>query len=156
MKIKFVIENDVSVLKDKNFNYDYYLDSYLELFIEDSKQESLLLSTTMHNTILIALCDILIELNKNGKKQTLETFGNPNTYTFEKSSSNISITNFDKFSNQVECKYTFNLVEFTNSYIKEITSYLDLMENTECNIAKHSNYVLLKEKLNVLINVGQQ
>lgn len=155
MKIKFVIENDVSVLKDKNFNYDYYLDSYLELFIEDSKQESLLLSTTMHNTILIALCDILIELNKNGKKQTLETFGNPNTYTFEKSSSNISITNFDKFSNQVECKYTFNHVEFTNSYIKEIT-YLDLMENTECNIAKHSNYVLLKEKLNVLINVGQQ
>lgn len=156
MKIKFVIENDVSVLKDRNFNYDYYLDSYLELFIEDSKQESLLLSTTMHNTILIALCDILIELNNNGKKQTLETFGNSNTYTFEKSSSNILITNFDKFSNQVECKYTFNHVEFTNSYIKEITSYLDLMENTECNIAKHSNYVLLKEKLNVLINVGQQ
>ena len=33
MKIRFDIENDVSVLKNKNVHADFYLDSYLEVFV---------------------------------------------------------------------------------------------------------------------------
>ena len=42
MKIRFDIENDVSVLKNKKVHADFYLDSYLEVFVIEKNKEVLL------------------------------------------------------------------------------------------------------------------
>ena len=150
MQLRFDIENDVSILKDKKFNYDYYLDSFLEVFIKDNNNELSLFSTTMHSTIIIELSELLTELHQTGKKQTLDPFGNANTYTLEKVGNNIIVTNFDKLSNKEEWKHSFELVEFTNAYIKEMKKYLNAMVNVEANITNNQNYILLRERLSML------
>lgn len=150
MQFRFDIENDVSILRNENFNYDYYLDSFLEVFIEENNKEFSLFSTTMHSTIIIDLSEKLIELYKTGKKQILDPFGNANIYTFEKVSNNITITNFDKFSNLEEWKYSFNFSGFIKAYIKELKRYLNTMVTVEADIINHPNYILLRDGLGIL------
>ncbi|WP_337982479.1 hypothetical protein [Lysinibacillus sp. C5.1] len=85
MKIRFDLEDDdVTVLKSKNIRADFYLDSYLEVFVLENNQETLLFSTTLHSTIIITFSRQLIELHRTCKKQVLDTFGNANVYTFKK------------------------------------------------------------------------
>ncbi|MCT6926068.1 hypothetical protein [Metasolibacillus sp.] len=150
MQLIFNIENDIAVLKDTNLGPDYYLDSFLEVFIQDMNKEFSFFSTTMHSTILIALCDLLTQLHPNGEKQILDTFGNSNTYTFEISNNDIIITNFDHFSHEEEWKHSFNFFEFTVAYTAELRNYLTTMKNVDIHIEKHSSYKLLSEKLILL------
>lgn len=42
MKIRFNLEDDVSVFQNKNVHADFYLDSYLEVFILENNQKTLL------------------------------------------------------------------------------------------------------------------
>jgi len=109
MKIRFDNENDVSVLKNKNVHADFYLDSYLEVFVMNNNKWVFLFSTTIHSTIVIELNQLLIKLHKTGKKQVLDTFGNANVYIFNKVGENLLITNFDKFSNKEEWLYSFSV-----------------------------------------------
>ncbi|MCS1381489.1 hypothetical protein [Lysinibacillus sphaericus] len=156
MKIRFDIENDVSVLKNKNVHADFYLDSYLEVFVIEKNKEVLLFFTTMHSTIVIDFNQLLIELHQTGKEQTLETFGNANIYTFKKVGSNMLITNFDEFSNTEEWQYTFAIMEFTKAYIKELKRYLHAMVMEEANIMKRPNFILLRQGLNELEEIVQE
>ncbi|MEK5332326.1 MULTISPECIES: hypothetical protein [unclassified Lysinibacillus] len=156
MKIRFDIENDVSVLKNKNVHADFYLDSYLEVFVIEKNKEVLLFFTTMHSTIVIDFNQLLIELHQTGKEQTLETFGNANIYTFKKEGGNILITNFDEFSNTEEWLYSFDFMEFTKAYTKELRRYLHAMVMEEANIMKRPNFILLRQGLNDLEKIVKE
>lgn len=150
MKIRFDLEDDVSVLKNKHVHADFYLDGYLEVFVIENNKEIFLFSTTLHSTIVIELIQLLIKLYKTGREQTLETFGNANIYTFKKVGSNMLITNFDEFSNSVEWQYTFDFMAFTKAYTNELRQHLKNLVEKDAKIIKRPNFMLLRQGLNEL------
>ena len=156
MKIRFDLEDDVSVLKNKHVHADFYLDSYLELFVIENIKEIFLFSTTLHSTIVIELIQLLIKLYKTGREQFLNTFGNANIYTLKTDINNLIITNFDEFSNSVEWQYEFDFMEFTKAYTKELRRYLHAMVMEEANIMKRPNFILLRQGLNELEEIVQE
>lgn len=153
MKIRFDIENDVSVLKNQKVHADFYLDSYLEVFVIENNKAILLFSTTIHSTIIITFSRQLMELYLTGKKFILDTFGNANFYTFKKAGNNVVITNFDEFSKSQEWQYTFDFIDFLKAYTKELRQYLQAMVTEEANIMKRPNFILLKDRLKSLEEV---
>lgn len=156
MRLKFEIENDVSVLRDKKYGYDFYLDSFLEVVVHDKDSKFSLFSTTMHSTIIITFTELLIELHKTGRKQTFDPFGNANVYTLERIRKDLKITNFSALDDQVEYVHVLNFTDFTNAYLKEIERYLKAMIAVEANIAEHQDYVLLFERLNMLKDLSRE
>ncbi len=151
MKIRFDLEeDDVSVLQNKNVHADYYLDSYLEVFVLENNKETLLFSTTLHSTIVIELNHLLIDLYQTGEERVLDTFGNANVYTYKKEGKNIVITNFDEFSDAQEWQYIFDFMEFTKAYTKELKRYLQAMVAKEPNNMKRPNFMLLSQGLAAL------
>ncbi|QPQ35159.1 MULTISPECIES: hypothetical protein [unclassified Lysinibacillus] len=151
MKIRFDLEeDDVSVLKNKTVHADYYLDSYLEVFVLENNKETLLFSTTLHSTIVIELNHLLIDLYQTGEERVLDTFGNANVYTYKKEGKNIVITNFDEFSDAQEWQYIFDFMEFTKAYTKELKRYLQAMVAQEPNNMKRPNFKLLSQGLAAL------
>jgi len=151
MKIRFDLEDDdLSVLQNKNVHADFYLDSYLEVFVIDDNKEMLLFFTTIHSTIVIDFNQLLIELHQTGKEQVLDTFGNANVYTFKKVGSNLLITNFDEFSNLVEWQYTFDFMAFTKAYTNELRQHLKNLVEKDAKIIKRPNFMLLRQGLNEL------
>ena len=156
MKIRFDLEDDVSVLQNKNVHADFYLDSYLEVFVLENNQETLLFSTTLHSTIIITFSRQLIELHRTCKKQVLDTFGNANVYTFKKVEKYIVITNFDVFSNSEEWQYTFEFKAFVKAYTKELRRHLQNLVVKDANIIKRPNFILLRKGLNELEEIVQE
>ncbi|AHN24322.1 hypothetical protein [Lysinibacillus varians] len=157
MKIRFDLEDDdVTVLKSKNIRADFYLDSYLEVFVLENNQETLLFSTTLHSTIIITFSRQLIELHRTCKKQVLDTFGNANVYTFKKVEKYIVITNFDVFSNSEEWQYTFEFKAFVKAYTKELRRHLQNLVVKDANIMKRPNFILLRQGLNELEEIVQE
>ncbi len=157
MKIRFDLEDDdVTVLKSKNIRADFYLDSYLEVFVLENNQETLLFSTTLHSTIIITFSRQLIELHRTCKKQVLDTFGNANVYTFKKVEKYIVITNFDVFSNSEEWQYTFEFKAFVKAYTKELRRHLQNLVVKDANIIKRPNFILLRKGLNELEEIVQE
>ncbi len=151
MKIRFDLEeDDVSVLQNKTVHADYYLDSYLEVFVLENNKETLLFSTTLHSTIVIELNHLLIDLYQTGEERVLDTFGNANVYTYKKEGKNIVITNFDEFSDAQEWQYIFDFMEFTKAYTKELKRYLQAMVAKEPNNMKRPNFMLLSQGLAAL------
>ncbi|MFJ7662805.1 hypothetical protein ACIQXW_10425 [Lysinibacillus sp. NPDC097162] len=151
MKIRFDLEeDDVSVLKNKTVHADYYLDSYLEVFVLANNKEILLFSTTLHSTIVIEFNHLLLDLYQTGEERVLDTFGNANVYTYKKEGKNIVITNFDAFSDSQEWQYTFDFMEFTKAYTKELKRYLQAMVAKEPNNMKRPNFKLLIQGLAAL------
>ncbi|WOV86990.1 hypothetical protein QWT69_14095 [Sporosarcina oncorhynchi] len=148
MKIIFEIEEDVSVLK--NNSIEYYLDSYLQFFVNDRSEKNLIFSTSMHSTILIEFSGLLIELYRTGEKQTLNPFGNASIYTLTKKGPGITINKFDELTNTVEWEYDFNLLEFIKAYIKTLQEYLDSMLVVEVSVRENTNFILLEERLELL------
>ncbi|MFJ7666082.1 hypothetical protein ACIQXI_03180 [Lysinibacillus sp. NPDC097195] len=156
MKIRFNLEDDdVSVLKNKNVRADYYLDSYLEVFILENNKNIFLFSTTLHSTIIITFSRQLIELHRTCKKQVLDTFGNANVYTFKKVGNYMVITNFDVFSNSEEWEYTFDFKAFLKAYTKELRRHLENLVVKDANIIKRPNFVLLRQGLLELEDIVQ-
>ena len=154
MKIRFDLEDDdLSVLQNKNVHVDFYLDSYLEVFVIDDNKEMLLFFTTIHSTIVIDFNQLLIELHQTGKEQVLDTFGNANVYTFKKVGSNLLITNFDEFSNSVEWQYTYDFKEFLKAYTKGLRLHLQNLIIKDAKIVKRPDFILLKERLKSLEEV---
>ncbi|MFJ7646480.1 hypothetical protein ACIQ1H_02960 [Lysinibacillus sp. NPDC097279] len=148
MKIRFDLEeDDVSVLQNKTVHADYYLDSYLEVFIIENNKEILLFSTTIHSTIIITFSQQLLELYQTGKKLILDTFGNANVYTFKKAGNNVFITNFSVFSNSEEWQYTFEFKAFLKAYTKGLRQHLQNLIGKDANIVKRPDFILLREKL---------
>ncbi|MEK5332328.1 hypothetical protein [Lysinibacillus sp. FSL W8-0992] len=151
MKIRFDLEeDDVSVLQNKTVHADYYLDSYLEVFVLENNKEILLFSTTLHSTIVIEFNHLLLDLYQTGEERVLDTFGNANVYTYKKEGKNIVITNFDKFSDAQEWQYIFDFMEFTKAYTKELKRYLQAMVAQEPNNMKRPNFKLLSQGLAAL------
>lgn len=151
MKIRFDLEeDDVSVLQNKTVHADFYLDSYLEVFVLENNKETLLFSTTIHSTIVIELNHLLIDLYQTGEERVLDTFGNANVYTYKKEGKNIVITNFDEFSDAQEWQYIFDFMEFTKAYTKELKRYLQAMVAQEPNNMKRPNFKLLIQGLAAL------
>ncbi len=151
MEIRFNLEeDDVSVLQNKTVHADYYLDSYLEVFVLENNKETLLFSTTLHSTIVIELNHLLIDLYQTGEERVLDTFGNANVYTYKKEGKNIVITNFDEFSDAQEWQYIFDFMEFTKAYTKELKRYLQAMVAKEPNNMKRPNFMLLSQGLAAL------
>ncbi|TKI67095.1 hypothetical protein FC756_13750 [Lysinibacillus mangiferihumi] len=151
MKIRFDLEDDdVSVFHNKNVHADFYLDSYLEVFVIEDNKEILLFFTTIHSTIVIDFNQLLIELHQTGKEQVLDTFGNANVYTFKKVGSNLLITNFDEFSNSQEWQYTFDFMAFTKAYTNELRQHLKNLVEKDAKIIKRPNFMLLRQGLNEL------
>ncbi len=151
MEIRFDLEeDDVSVLQNKTVHADYYLDSYLEVFVLENNKETLLFSTTLHSTIVIELNHLLIDLYQTGEERVLDTFGNANVYTYKKEGKNIVITNFDEFSDAQEWQYIFDFMEFTKAYTKELKRYLQAMVAQEPNNMKRPNFKLLSQGLAAL------
>ena len=151
MKIRFDLEeDDVSVLQNKTVHADFYLDSYLEVFVLENNKETLLFSTTLHSTIVIELNHLLIDLYQTGEERVLDTFGNANVYTYKKEGKNIVITNFDEFSDAQEWQYIFDFMEFTKAYTKELKRYLQAMVAQEPNNMKRPNFKLLSQGLAAL------
>jgi len=156
MKIRFDLEDDdLSVLQNKNIRADFYLDSYLEVFILENNKNIFLFSTTLHSTIIITFSRQLIELHRTCKKQVLDTFGNANVYTFKKVGSYMVITNFDVFSNSEEWEYTFDFKVFVKAYTKELRRHLENLVVKDANIIKRPNFVLLKQGLLELEGIVQ-
>ncbi len=148
MKIRFDLEeDDVSVLQNKNVHADYYLDSYLEVFVIENNKENLLFSTTIHSTIIITFSQQLLELYQTGKKLILDTFGNANVYTFKKAGNNVFITNFSVFSNSEEWQYTFEFKAFLKAYTKGLRQHLQNLIGKDANIVKRPDFILMREKL---------
>ncbi|MEK5332327.1 MULTISPECIES: hypothetical protein [unclassified Lysinibacillus] len=148
MKIRFDLEeDDVSVLQNKTVHADYYLDSYLEVFVLENNKEILLFSTTIHSTIIITFSQQLLELYQTGKKLILDTFGNANVYTFKKAGNNVFITNFSVFSNSEEWQYTFEFKAFLKAYTKGLRQHLQNLIGKDANIVKRPDFILLREKL---------
>lgn len=106
----------------------------------------------MHSTILIEFSSVLIRLYQTEKKQTLDPFGNASVYSFTKSGRNLYIINFDELSNDIEWEYKYDLIEFIQSYTKELKHYLDSMVAVESDVQKNSSYKLLEEKYILLKN----
>ena len=151
MKIRFDLEDDdLSVLQNKNIRADFYLDSYLEVFVLENNKEIFLFSTTIHSTIIITLSRQLLELYKTGKKLVLDTFGNANVYTFKKVGNNIVITNFDVFTNAEAWQYTFDFNAFLKAYTNELRRHLRNLTEKDANIINCSDFLLLKESLKSL------
>jgi len=151
MEIRFDLEeDDVSVLQNKTVHADFYLDSYLEVFVLENNKETLLFSTTIHSTIVIELNHLLIDLYQTGEERVLDTFGNANVYTYKKEGKNIVITNFDEFSDAQEWQYIFDFMEFTKAYTKELKRYLQAMVAQEPNNMKRPNFKLLSQGLAAL------
>ncbi|MFJ7646481.1 hypothetical protein ACIQ1H_02965 [Lysinibacillus sp. NPDC097279] len=151
MKIRFDLEeDDVSVLQNKNVHADFYLDSYLEVFVIENNKETLLFSTTLHSTIVIEFNHLLLDLYQTGEERVLDTFGNANVYTYKKEGENIVITNFDEFSDAQEWQYIFDFMEFTKAYTKELKRYLQAMVAKEPNNMKRPNFKLLSQGLAAL------
>ena len=151
MKIRFDLEeDDVSVLQNKTVHADYYLDSYLEVFVLENNKETLLFSTTLHSTIVIEFNHLLLDLYQTGEERVLDTFGNANVYTYKKEGKNIVITNFDEFSDAQEWQYIFDFMEFTKAYTKELKRYLQAMVAKEPNNMKRPNFKLLSQGLAAL------
>ncbi len=151
MKIRFDLEeDDVSVLQNKTVHADYYLDSYLEVFVLENNKETLLFSTTLHSTIVIEFNHLLLDLYQTGEERVLDTFGNANVYTYKKEGENIVITNFDEFSDAQEWQYIFDFMEFTKAYTKELKRYLQAMVAKEPNNMKRPNFKLLSQGLAAL------
>jgi len=151
MKIRFDLEeDDVSVLQNKTVHADYYLDSYLEVFVLENNKETLLFSTTLHSTIVIEFNHLLLDLYQTGEERVLDTFGNANVYTYKKEGENIVITNFDEFSDAQEWQYIFDFMEFTKAYTKELKRYLQAMVAQEPNNMKRPNFKLLSQGLAAL------
>ncbi len=148
MKIRFDLEeDDVSILQNKNVHADFYLDSYLEVFVIENNKETLLFSTTIHSTIIITFSQQLLELYQTGKKLILDTFGNANVYTFKKAGNNVFITNFSVFSNSEEWQYTFEFKAFLKAYTKGLRQHLQNLIGKDANIVKRPDFILLREKL---------
>ena len=148
MEIRFDLEeDDVSVLQNKNVHADFYLDSYLEVFVIENDKETLLFSTTIHSTIIITFSQQLLELYQTGKKLILDTFGNANVYTFKKAGNNVFITNFSVFSNSEEWQYTFEFKAFLKAYTKGLRQHLQNLIGKDANIVKRPDFILLREKL---------
>ena len=151
MKIRFDLEDDdLSVLQNKNVHADFYLDSYLEVFVLENNKEIFLFSTTIHSTIIITFSRQLLELYETGKKLVLDTFGNANVYTFKKVGNNIVITNFDVFTNAEAWQYTFDFNAFLKAYTNELRRHLRNLTEKDANIIKCSDFILLKESLKSL------
>ncbi|POZ55860.1 hypothetical protein LYSIN_00643 [Lysinibacillus sphaericus] len=151
MKIRFDLEDDdLSVLQYKNIRADFYLDSYLEVFVLENNKEIFLFSTTIHSTIIITFSRQLLELYETGKKLVLDTFGNANVYTFKKVGNNIVITNFDVFTNAEAWQYTFDFNAFLKAYTNELRRHLRNLTEKDANIIKCSDFILLKESLKSL------
>jgi len=151
MKIRFDLEeDDVSVLQNKTVHADYYLDSYLEVYVLENNKETLLFSTTLHSTIVIEFNHLLLDLYQTGEERVLDTFGNANVYTYKKEGENIVITNFDEFSDAQEWQYIFDFMEFTKAYTKELKRYLQAMVAKEPNNMKRPNFKLLSQGLAAL------
>ncbi|OEC00551.1 hypothetical protein GY31_17105 [Lysinibacillus sphaericus] len=151
MKIRFDLEDDdLSVLQNKNIRADFYLDSYLEVFVLENNKEIFLFSTTIHSTIIITFSRQLLELYETGKKLVLDTFGNANVYTFKKVGNNIVITNFDVFTNAEAWQYTFDFNAFLKAYTNELRRHLRNLTEKDANIIKCSDFILLKESLKSL------
>ncbi|WP_432702825.1 hypothetical protein [Lysinibacillus sphaericus] len=151
MKIRFDLEDDdASVLQNKDVHADFYLDSYLEVFVIENNKEFFFFSTTLHITIIITFSRQLIELHQTGKEQVLDTFGNANVYTFKKVGSNLLITNFDEFSNSVEWQYTFDFNAFLKAYTNELRQHLKNLVEKDAKIIKRPNFMLLRQGLNEL------
>ncbi|WP_431808326.1 hypothetical protein [Lysinibacillus sphaericus] len=153
MKIRFDLEDDVSVLQNKNVHADFYLDSYLEVFVLENNQKTLLFSTTIHSTIIITFSRQLIELYQTGKKLILDTFGNANVYTFKKVGNNLIITNFSVYSNSEEWEYTYDFKEFLKAYTKGLRIHLQNLIIKDAKIVKRPDFILLKERLKSLEEV---
>ncbi len=148
MKIRFDLEeDDVSVFQNKNVHADFYLDSYLEVFVIENNKENLLFSTTIHSTIIITFSQQLLELYQTGKKLILDTFGNANVYTFKKAGNNVFITNFSVFSNSEEWQYTFEFKAFLKAYTKGLRQHLQNLIGKDANIVKRPDFILMREKL---------
>ncbi|WP_432702824.1 hypothetical protein [Lysinibacillus sphaericus] len=151
MKIRFDLEDDdLSVLQNKNIRADFYLDSYLEVFVLENNKEIFLFSTTIHSTIIITFSRQLLELYETGKKLVLDTFGNANVYTFKKVGNNIVITNFDVFTNAEAWQYTFDFNAFLKAYTNELRRHLRNLTEKDANIIKCTDFNLLKESLKSL------
>ncbi|AHN24321.1 hypothetical protein [Lysinibacillus varians] len=153
MKIRFDLEDDVSVLQNKNVHADFYLDSYLEVFVLENNQKTLLFSTTIHSTIIITFSRQLIELYQTGKKLILDTFGNANVYTFKKVGNNLIITNFSVYSNSEEWEYTYDFKAFLKAYTKGLRIHLQNLIIKDAKIVKRPDFILLKEGLKSLEEV---
>lgn len=153
MKIRFDLEDDVSVLQNKNVHADFYLDSYLEVFVLENNQKTLLFSTTIHSTIIITFSRQLIELYQTGKKLILDTFGNANVYTFKKVGNNLIITNFSVYSNSEEWEYTYDFKAFLKAYTKGLRIHLQNLIIKDAKIVKRPDFILLKERLKSLEEV---
>ena len=154
MKIRFDFEDDdVTVLKSKNIRADFYLDSYLEVFVLENNQKTLLFSTTIHSTIIITFSRQLIELYQTGKKLILDTFGNANVYTFKKVGNNLIITNFSVYSNSEEWEYTYDFKAFLKAYTKGLRIHLQNLIIKDAKIVKRPDFILLKERLKSLEEV---
>lgn len=154
MKIRFDLEDDdVTVLKSKNIRADFYLDSYLEVFVLENNQKTLLFSTTIHSTIIITFSRQLIELYQTGKKLILDTFGNANVYTFKKVGNNLIITNFSVYSNSEEWEYTYDFKAFLKAYTKGLRIHLQNLIIKDAKIVKRPDFILLKEGLKSLEEV---
>ncbi|WP_170219845.1 hypothetical protein, partial [Lysinibacillus mangiferihumi] len=143
-------DDDLSVLQNKNIRADFYLDSYLEVFVLENNKEIFLFSTTIHSTIIITFSRQLLELYETGKKLVLDTFGNANVYTFKKVGNNIVITNFDVFTNAEAWQYTFDFNAFLKAYTNELRRHLRNLTEKDANIIKCSDFILLKESLKSL------
>lgn len=154
MKIRFDLEDDeVSVLQNKNVHADFFLDSYLEVFVLENNKETLLFSTTIHSTIIITFSRQLLELYQTGKKLILDTFGNANVYTFKKAGNNVIITNFSEFSNSEEWQYTFEFKAFLKAYTKGLRQHLQNLIGKDASIVKRPDFILLKDRLKSLEEV---
>lgn len=154
MKIRFDLEDDdLSVLQNKNIRADFYLDSYLEVFVLENNQKTLLFSTTIHSTIIITFSRQLIELYQTGKKLILDTFGNANVYTFKKVGNNLIITNFSVYSNSEEWEYTYDFKAFLKAYTKGLRLHLQNLIVKDAKIVKRPDFILLKERLKSLEEV---
>ncbi|MCS1381488.1 hypothetical protein NXZ75_04715 [Lysinibacillus sphaericus] len=153
MKIRFDLEDDVSVLQNKNVHADFYLDSYLEVFVLENNQKTLLFSTTIHSTIIITFSRQLIELYQTGKKLILDTFGNANVYTFKKVGNNLIITNSSVYSNSEEWEYTYDFKAFLKAYTKGLRIHLQNLIIKDAKIVKRPDFILLKERLKSLEEV---
>ncbi|MFJ6207505.1 hypothetical protein [Lysinibacillus sp. NPDC092081] len=150
MQIKFKVDEDIFVLKNEDLGYDYYFDSFLEVFVSDGDIEEVLFSTTMHSTIVIEFNELLIRLHQANEVQKLDPFGNANIISFERKGHNLIITNFSQLSSNNEWIHTFDLFDFTTAYINELKRYLNALVAVDSNVIKYKSFIYLQEGLDSL------
>lgn len=148
MEIELTLEEFDDLTEEENHSLRFYYGNPLNLVVKENRKKLIELNSFFHDAFLIEILSILADFKdkKKGKRQ-LESYGNAQTYFFEKKNDELVITNFDDYEEKLDWRKSIRYLDFTNAFVKEIYNYLDKLVTRYPEAISSDSYSLMKKFL---------